>query len=152
MVWLPYTAIDQLLQALRESSANPNNTLVRAAKVGAGVDKVEGSHRAALLLPSSSSRSCVTRWRITTRRSAWPHRIVCTGANSIVSVPRDSSLRNDGSWVLFSLLFPILRLLGGATASIWCGITAAVPLPCSPHHPLKFSVFLLFIVVVLAEL
>lgn len=31
MVWLPYTAIDQLLQALRESSANPSNVLVGAA-------------------------------------------------------------------------------------------------------------------------
>ena len=28
MVWLPYTAIDQLLQALRESSANPSNVLL----------------------------------------------------------------------------------------------------------------------------
>lgn len=31
MVWLPYTAIDQLLQALQESSTNHHNSVVGAA-------------------------------------------------------------------------------------------------------------------------
>ncbi|XP_052552283.1 nuclear pore complex protein Nup160 [Tympanuchus pallidicinctus] len=41
MVWLPYTAIDQLLQALRESSANPNNTLLLQKLC----DKMEDYHQ-----------------------------------------------------------------------------------------------------------
>lgn len=43
MVWLPYTAIDQLLQALRESSANPSNVLVGAAAAGAEVGMSGGA-------------------------------------------------------------------------------------------------------------
>lgn len=34
MVWLPYTAIDQLLQALRESTANHYNVMVGTAAPG----------------------------------------------------------------------------------------------------------------------
>lgn len=36
MVWLPYTAIDQLLQALRESTTNHYNVVVGTAARGKG--------------------------------------------------------------------------------------------------------------------
>lgn len=61
---------------------------------GRGGNELRGSHGAAPLsfLPSST-RSCTTRWRTTTRRSAWPRGTACTCAPSLGPVAGYSPLR-----------------------------------------------------------